>query len=1139
MRRRLRTLGLALVAASALITATAHAATLGFADWTTVDGSPAVATGTLNGSPISISGTHVFPPPVSVIDGHWTFFSGPDFSPPLAQTDVIQIGASSPAESYTLTFGSPVTDPVIDIGSLGSRLDFPGGTEITKLAGQSGFTVSGSSISGAPTSTLGPDEINDSNGTVQLVGTFTSIPFTALFTTGSEDGVILQVGAAPPQPAPPTTTPSGGAGGTAPPPSPPAVGPLTPVSATVPAGGLAAVTATVPDPHATLNWDVNGDGKTDAQCPGSEPTALFHTPATFTPSGLTTVPISATAIGASGLRSTSTTTLYLAASAPPKSLSVAQRTKLLSSLHDPVVWCVPPPTTTGAPGKIFVRPDGKFFWPLSCLPAAVESSDLRVVGCFKPIKTLSDVPADEQPALRQRITKLYNIDPQAPDADAKVNDELARTDGLVSESHSAVTVNGVTFVPGAGAALVLHEQGHFMLTSASTVYAGGVRLGTPRAFDLDTSGSGRIDLGSFAVVNGGLQALGGLPLVGDMHVFLAGGGGFDAHADVDATVQLPPFLGGLHAGLTGHVGANGKFELDAFQIAAPSLDLGVVSIQDFQLGYANGQWAGQGKVCIPAAGCIEALPADGGGITLGPGAAFSIDLDYTPPIPGVPLGTDVYLTTIGANVAQPPLRFGGTASVTVESLLEVDGKLELAFPKTTAPYKLISDFQDPASGFRPQDYTQPLTSFTVAASATGSLLVPVVGKVHLGALHFLYVAPSFVDFGASVGFGFLDVIRVDGHVEGTISLTQRRFQLFGEFHACVADIICGGATGVISDNGVGGCVDHLGTSQGGGVVFKPHVSKHLWPFDGCRWSPFADQGITASAARAGVEVVQTRTGEPGRAIELTGADGAPSVRVTTADGKTLESTPGPGIALDTKSGPPNIVIMRSESLKMTTIGIVDPKTGKNVIELLPGSPAITQIREASNQPGARITARVLGNGARRRVVYDIRKRVQQRVTFYEQAGGAMRQIGVATGGRGQIAFNPAPGRGAHTIIAAFELAGLPAEHMTVARFTPPSPTLPRPHAATAHHLGSILHVTWTQVPGATGYEVLVTEASGPERMFRTTRDRLTVRSVVRYTAGHVTIRAIAPQRAGATITAGFDATGKRPAGRFRELRRRP
>ena len=47
-----------------------------FTDWTAVSGAPAVATGTLHGQAVTLSGTHVFAPPVSVVDGHWTFFSG-------------------------------------------------------------------------------------------------------------------------------------------------------------------------------------------------------------------------------------------------------------------------------------------------------------------------------------------------------------------------------------------------------------------------------------------------------------------------------------------------------------------------------------------------------------------------------------------------------------------------------------------------------------------------------------------------------------------------------------------------------------------------------------------------------------------------------------------------------------------------------------------------------------------------------------------------------------------------------------------------------------------------------------------------------------------------------------------------------
>ena len=158
-----------LIAVAAVLPATAVGATptpQDFTDWTAISGTPAVATGTLHGQTVTLSGTHVFPVPVSRLDGTWPNFAGPDFSPPLASTDEIQIGATLATQSYTLSVGAPVTDPELEIGSLGSRIDFPAGTVINRISGQSGFAVSGSTISGAPNSALGPDGVNDSNGSV-------------------------------------------------------------------------------------------------------------------------------------------------------------------------------------------------------------------------------------------------------------------------------------------------------------------------------------------------------------------------------------------------------------------------------------------------------------------------------------------------------------------------------------------------------------------------------------------------------------------------------------------------------------------------------------------------------------------------------------------------------------------------------------------------------------------------------------------------------------------------------------------------------------------------------------------------------------------------------------------------------------
>src|ERR1019366_1713238 len=232
----------------------------------------------------------------------------------------------------------------------------------------------------------------------------------------------------------------------------------------------------------------------------------------------------------------------------------------------------------------------------------------------------------------------------------------------------------------------------------------------------------------------------------------------------------------------------------------------------------------------------------------------------------------------------------------------------------------------------------------------------------------------------------------------------------GDVTACIADVLCAGAIGAISDRGAGGCV-HIGTflgdiNVGGGVGFSPfHL--YLWPFDGCRWSPFVDTHVfstqDAHAAAAGAPVTVTiARGASSRAIELDGVGGAPEVRVQTPDGKLLTSSAASGLALS-----PAVRILRSEKLNATVVGLVHPAPGTYNIELLPGSPTVKMMSDASDQPPARASATVRGSGARRTLSYDVARRLSQRVTFIEQAHGGSRIIGTINGGgRGRLTFTP-------------------------------------------------------------------------------------------------------------------------------------
>jgi uncharacterized protein YkwD len=167
-------------------------------DWTSVSAN--TASGTVLGTSVSLSGTHVWDVPVSRVDGSWPYFAGPTFSPSLPKSDVIQI-SGAPGYSYTIRFGARVSDPVLELGSLGSRIDFPAGTPVAKVSGEGGFVVSGSSVSGTPSNTIGSSGNSDASGAIKLTGTYTSLTFKATPNyTGPEDGILVQLVTQPADP---------------------------------------------------------------------------------------------------------------------------------------------------------------------------------------------------------------------------------------------------------------------------------------------------------------------------------------------------------------------------------------------------------------------------------------------------------------------------------------------------------------------------------------------------------------------------------------------------------------------------------------------------------------------------------------------------------------------------------------------------------------------------------------------------------------------------------------------------------------------------------------------------------------------------------------------------------------------------
>ncbi len=161
-----------------------------FTDWISVDAINDTAHGTVCTLDVTMSGLDIT---TGVTDGSFTSFNNPSFCPALASSDMVEIVGTSPAYSYTVTFGTPVTDPILHISSLASTLVFSGVT-LTKVCGQDAFVVSGNQVSGL---CLDGSTPNDANGTVKVNGLVSSLSFTAYWegcAGFTRDGIAIQIG---------------------------------------------------------------------------------------------------------------------------------------------------------------------------------------------------------------------------------------------------------------------------------------------------------------------------------------------------------------------------------------------------------------------------------------------------------------------------------------------------------------------------------------------------------------------------------------------------------------------------------------------------------------------------------------------------------------------------------------------------------------------------------------------------------------------------------------------------------------------------------------------------------------------------------------------------------------------------------
>lgn len=907
-------------------------------------------------------------------------------------------------------------------------------------------------------------------------------------------------------------------------------------------------------PSATAyQWDLNGDQVPDVECPATQPVLGINLGRTAT---------SAVTLATGGSRFTQTVSFQRAGPAPPKKV----RKKLGET-----AFC-----GGNALNTDFDLP------PRACRDTVIVGV-IEAQGCLQRVASTKDLPRGEQ-ILTDNLIAEFQSSPRIvkwvqsfcragdPDPDCYKEKSADWRNAAVSAtdvyySTNTVRINGLTFRPGKGAAVVISPYLAKIISTDTSVDIGPLPLKIPKKVNLDIRGNTH-PLAS--PLQGGQAAIADLSL-GDVPIGPAkkAFGGFlpkgrvglafqqeagRRFSQLDLHLALPEqfSMAGLEA--TGDTrvradNANG-LHVDNITVRAKRLNLGAVEISDLSLVYnkrGNPQyncnadwWKATARIYLGSekggnAGILMAPDPgpDANGIAFC-GKQFrsaGAIVQFGNPIPQPQLFPGVFLDNIGFSVRLEPTVISGTAGLDVVNIAKVQGTMVVAIASPDQPYTLsANDAGEPLRGLTGHTFT----SASIMVGGSYALALPGTGvTVPIGSGYLAYGYPGRVMAGGRAQMNLLWV-ELEGSVDGDMDVPRALFSIHGKVTADVVGLPQAGAEAWVTSKGVVVCLDLWGAHPGAGYKWggSPEI---FWgtPGDGCKPSSYwVDLSRDAGAARLAADGFdfQVTRGEK-KMIRLLGDSGAPVVTVTQPDGTRIQSTSEAG------DGPVKIVRMPDQ--RRTFIMVVGGAPGRYSVGLADGSPGVREASESKAVAPVRLAGRVTGNGLRRMLRYRVVGGPrQQKITFFEQAEGIYRRLGTAKKS-GVLRFAPS-GSGKHTIVAEVTYGGVPAAPLSVTtfRFSPPK-HLPAPTKVRVKRGAKKVRVAWQRVPGAAWYEVAVKGTSGVTRS-KAVKGTRTVIKVPKSTAGRLVVRAMrGPGDEGRSARARFRARTKvtsdfRP---FRELPR--
>jgi len=688
--------------------------------------------------------------------------------------------------------------------------------------------------------------------------------------------------------------------------------------------------------------------------------------------------------------------------------------------------------------------------------------------------------------------------------DARSEDCLVRRNGAWEATDTAVRVNGLVIRPAddshptlvidpatktvRGRSLTMPFRVSLPSDPEIPIYAGPIK------WDYSYT-SGPVD-GPRSVLGfdiNGVPSLKGLPVKAADLSFLKSG-----KAALTPTLKLDfwPFnyFGAITTSTTFTTDNDHGVDFTGMYLKLAKIDVLALSLKDVELRWIQGNtWSGGAKVVLRFGKTYEV------------GAGFGIkngEFDFLRGSVGglnQPIGAGVFLQSIGFGVVRDPLTLMGTIGLS-------------AGPQVAGAQAITVNGQ-----------VKAVLADPWIAEISG--YAKVANRFELGSAFVRYSSTGLFEFGAKANWRMWR-LGMYGNVYGWVDGVDA-FNVEGSLNACLevwGVDPCGTAYGLLSSQGIAGCVGVYGYYVGAGAT---------WDFDfdafsGCDLTPYRAVR-TARASAAAVGALRQTTlpdGLPSAAWEVR-ADGGPTgVTLTGPNGESVTVNRAVPVVKNDKFD----AQLREDG---TTFVLVDKPQGGEWTLTDDGTAPIELVREARGLPKAAARVKVSGRGRKRVLSWNARPISGQRITFAEVGKDVRKAITTTRAARGSVPFRPADGpAGRRKVVAMVQQDGRPRVNLTAGSYSAPGMLKP----GKARHLqikrrGSRLIVSWQ--PRVRGFRhalhVALSDGTRQVRIVSAKRHSVTLKRVPRNV------------RATVKVTGMTAANGKGPTARasIRSARRRP